>query len=274
MGLEALATNVPGLIRFGSAQKPWETVVERSAQQVLQGLSTAVTEGGDLNGALSKAQLVELGRILFTQLAETPEMIAGDGEEIGALVKAVAEAIAADENLLMTGDDWLKIAAAAAHEAGRNPHRLFGPDVAGHSIAAKALGELLTAAGDALTLGRAGGNVLFGETLRIGIETGLAALSDNASAGAALLSQEGRIRDLANEISVIVVEANGGRFRYGAKEWLALWRRRLPELLASGGRLPALAEVARPDAASPRLTGTITPAGDDLIKTVLLDSPR
>lgn len=270
-GLEALSANTPGLINFGAKDdsgEAWESVAERTIKYVLDGFSESA-RNGNLNKTFTQGDLVALSRILFDQVAKTPQMVSGRNTEFEATVKAVANAMADKNNALMTSEDWLKIAAVAVREAGQNPGRLFGFDPDESSLGAQFLSEMMVAAADAMTLPKRGANVLFGETLRIAIETGLEAISADSVKGEAVLAEGDAIRKLADQISIVVAEHEGNLFKHGSREWLALWRRLLPELLA-GAENFAVASVTLPsESANSPLKGSVSNEGSRRVSEIL-----
>lgn len=221
----------------------WEQVSSKLVQQVIGGLSQWIDERAWKDGKipLSGDQVIELGRIFLTQAGQTPGMVTGDRSELKAIVAGVAKAMASDKKLLISGDDWLKIAAVAASEAAANPGRLFGLDEndVEEAVASGLISTLLGAAAESFgTAGRDGKGVLFGATLRDSIVLSLHATAGNV---AKLKSDEGKaaIEKLAKAISDIV-EASPDK--YGSKEWLRLYRSQIGKVLATG-KFEALTET-------------------------------
>lgn len=276
IGLDTLSSNVPGLVRVGSgvnAGAAWESVVEKTLQSVLGTLSEAVLGDRKLMEILTRQDLVDLSLIFFEQVAKTPHMVSGEVPELDAVIRTIARLKLDKNGDLLTQDDWFKVAAVAVTEASRNPGRLFRrfltSDGREYTLGERLVSELMKAAAVSMTQDARGANVLMGETLRIAIETGLEAISADTVAGHVILSNEGRIVQLANEISVVVAQKEGDLFRYGSKEWLALWRKLLPELLTAGTDI-GLATIKLPDA-NGGLRGTATVAGQARIETALHD---
>lgn len=205
----------------------WDSLAADLLESILGELESAVASGGPgaLRRAFAREQVVELGRIVLGQIASTPSMISAGNAEVTRLVGIVARLIAADEDLLLTSDDWLAIAAVILDEAAANPGRLFDiSDANGTPAAERLIGVLLgTAAENLTTAGRVNGAVLFGETLREAIVILVVAAAGNAGAAAESIDA---IRDLAARLAEFVSEH---RARFGSREWLALF----DELLAS-----------------------------------------
>ncbi len=252
IAIDALNENAAVLLELDD-QDEWQTLAIDMIDQVSGALADRL-RNPDQAGALrqfGKQQLVELSRIFLVQAAATPGMLGIGRTELKAIVSGVASAMAADENLLLTSDDWLKIAAVAAAEASVNPGRLFGlnEDTAEGALGAEIIGGLLTVAAaewDKLdaegAAGRDAGHVLAGPTLRDAITVALRAAAGNARAAA---SAGKPIETLAARISDIVREDPEA---YGGGEWLLLFREMIGNALTEG---------------------TIVDISDDEIRTIL-----
>lgn len=230
--LETLQANTPLLFDSGSA---WEQVGGKMLQQVIGGLSGWIGQKAWTEGKipLSRDQVVELGRIFLAQVAQTPGMVTGDRSELRAIVAGIATAMAADEKLLLSGDDWLRIAAVAASEAAANPGRLFGlkEEETEQAVASALIGTLLEAAAQSFgAAGRDGRGVLFGATLREAIVAGLREAAGNV---AKLKTDEGRaaLGELVIAVNGVVESAPD---RYGSEAWLRLYRSQIGAVLTSG----------------------------------------
>ena len=228
--MDILRTNVPG---FLDPQQPWEAMAATAAQQVIQGLQDGFKTRGlsGLHQLLSQRQLTELGRIFLTQISKTPQMVVGGRLELQAIVQGVAEAMAQDTHLLLTPDDWLRLAEVAAGEAVANPGRLFklAPSAPGDAVGTVLIhGLLAVAAAELQSGGRDAGGVMFGATLREAIVIALHAASGNAKA---VLQNQQALQQLAQNLSDLV---RGEPGRFGSKEWLGLYRRLAPKALGEG----------------------------------------
>ncbi|MFN3232350.1 MAG: hypothetical protein ACE363_09355 [Alphaproteobacteria bacterium] len=238
VAIDALNENAAVLLKLDD-QDEWQVLAIDMIGQVSGALSDRLRHP-DQAGALrlfGKHQLLELSRIFLVQAAATPGMLGIGRTELRAIVSGVATAMAADKNLLLTSDDWLKIAAVAAAEASANPGRLFGLDesTAEGALGAEIIGGLLTVAaaewdtlgiGDAT--GRDAGHVLAGPTLRDAITVALRAAAGNARAAA---SAGKPIETLAARISNIVRDDPEA---YGSDEWLLLFREMIGSALIEG----------------------------------------
>lgn len=237
LGVAVAVAAIDGLKASGPAlfngNNPWEKVTGDITGQILDGFAVAL---GDDKKALkdtvfSKERLVDLARVLVTQVAATPHMLVSGDEEVKRIAAAIATAMAGDEHLLLTADDWIKIAAVAAQEAAINPGRLFGlsdTSIDG-TIVADIIGRLLKAAGDDLVRdGRTVGPVMIGETLRESIIVTLRGIGGNVEQA---FTNRPAIENLANVLNKVAAEHG---LTLGGKEWLRLFRSLLPGVLASG----------------------------------------
>ncbi|MEN3976569.1 hypothetical protein [Emcibacter sp. SYSU 3D8] len=237
MAVQALNANAGGLLKL-DRDDAWEGMALAMIGQVSGGLSQALTTEGGALRRFGHDQILELGRIFLVQAAATPGMIGVRRTELKAIVSGVASAMARDEDLLLSPDDWLKIAAVAAGEAAANPGRLFGLDdsAPGTALGALIIGDLLEAASAAWSTGRDGGSLLAGATLRDAIISALRTAADNAMAAA---SDDKPIKAVAEAINAIVVRTPDA---FGSRDWLRLF-----EVLAvdavNGGTVPELDEA-------------------------------
>lgn len=232
--LDSLKAHAPILVNVTSDAN-WERVFDRALVQVITGLRQAAGTGS-IDAILTPTQITELARIVLEEVAKTPRMAAGGSEEVQAIVAAMARAMAADDKLLLSGDDWRQIVAAAATEAAANPGRLFGfsPDTPGGHIAEKAIHQILEIAGAELPSSRQTGAVLFGGTLKHAIETTLKTMAGNV-AGARTALDGDHLKLLIGQLNkAVATKSAQGDFNYGAREWLATYRFMLSRTLASG----------------------------------------
>jgi hypothetical protein len=196
-------------------------------------MSGALAENRSLATVFSRTQLVDLGRVLLTHISNSPSMVLGsDNEALQAVLAAVTTAMAADDDLLLNGDEWIQIAAVAASEAAANPVRLFNldPNDPGDVLAGQVMSMVVKSA---IAARRADGgkSVLFGATLAQTLMMVLEAVS-------------GRAQDIGDNLPAFenllaglnaFVAANSGRF--GSDEWLELMSGLLP-LVLDGKDLP------------------------------------
>jgi hypothetical protein len=230
------AATVETLGREASAmldpEQPWENMVSQTLKPALHALATEIRAGnrGALRRLGSQANVEAVIRIVMAQISRTPGMVAPDNPEIAAIVSAIAKAMAEDERLLLTHEDWMAVLRTALEEAAANPGRLV------HLTAEHPDGPLSRTIRDLLavatahweSLGRIGGAVLFGPTLREALMTAIRAAASHSSAA---LTNGARVRELAETLSrTIATNAD----RYGSKEWLYLYRALLTGVMESG----------------------------------------
>jgi hypothetical protein len=239
--LEAVGNNVH---RFADDTDPWAQTAADMMQSLTLKFKDALDTNKKLNDAFTREQLIELGRILLSRMAETPRMVLGSGSEVyEGLLTAVAAAMKEDKNLLLSGDDWIQIVETAAEEAAANPARLFqfDPDDPDDILAAKLIRVVLKSANEILKApDLKGKTVLFGKTLRGAIIVVLRATSGNPQDAQKTLTQ---IEELVKQLNLFVAENHN---RFGSKEWLRLFRVLLGELLDGKG-LPELTEESASD---------------------------
>lgn len=237
LGTAIAAAAIDGLKKSGPAlfndKNPWHQVLGKMITQVLDGFSEALGDDAKAlqDTVFTKDRLIDLARVFVGQVAETPHLIIGDNKEVQRIVASVAGAIAQDENLMLTADDWIKIAGVAAQEAALNPGRLFGLSETSleGKLATDIIGRLLKAAGDDLVRdGREVGPVMVGETLREAIIVTLRAVGGNVEQA---FSRRTDIEILATKLND-AADARG--LTMGGKEWLHLFRALLPEVLTRG----------------------------------------
>jgi len=226
--LEVVQTNVH---LYVNADQPWEGLAADLLESMLTGFKEGVIDGNHhpLQTVFSKEQLVELGRIVLDQIASTPSMIASGNAEITRLVGLIASLVAADEDLLLTGDDWREVAAVIVAEAAANPGRLFDLDGThpNEKLAEELIKLVIKAASDSMrSVGRAGGATLFGETLREAIIIVVTATSGNSAAARDHLP---KIEAILTQLTAFVAD---NKEQFGSKEWLALFRDLLTVVLS------------------------------------------
>jgi hypothetical protein len=215
--------------------QPWESVVATLVAQVSSGMAGALRtrDTGALRQVLSPAQLIELARVFLTQAARTPRMVAGGNEELQLLVSTVCSAMAADDNLLMSPDDWLHIASVAAEEVAADPQRLlrFLP-VSGttpQTLCAALIGDVMAIAAAELNAGgRERGSVLFGATLREVMAITLRAASGSVENA---LRNRPALATLLQELATLARTQPG---RLGSKELLFLFRQLIGRTMDAG----------------------------------------
>jgi hypothetical protein len=236
LGAAALESVGGNAHRFAAAGRPWQAAAADGTRLLLSELAQAFSANQGLQQVLSRAMLIELGRIVLTRMAAAPQMAAVADEAWIGVIKAVAIAMAADEQLLLGRDDWRAIVAVASDVAAKNPARLFRIDPADPAavLAGRLMALVLRAAGDAIeNEPTRAGAVLFGATLREAIIILVQTCSEHAQSATDRINQiETLVRDLNSLVSTQPMHL-------GSQAWISLFAILLDRLL-SGDPLPAL----------------------------------
>lgn len=236
VSIESIGRNAPALFSYNG---DWGKLATEAAQTVIREVSGGLAEGvrngkADIMGRLfNKDQASRFFKILVDQVAANPEMIVGTeaAPELRLLTEIMARAMAEQNKLLLSSEDWLAVAAAAAREVGRNPNRLIKLDGGApeSQLAYKIISKLLqAAASDFEQAGRIGGSVLFGETLAEVINDSLEAAAGNA---ANALENSESLGKLAERLNLLNSSHPG---RLGRREWRYLFRRFIADVLDTG----------------------------------------
>jgi hypothetical protein len=188
MVVEVVGHNAPALLKL-NPEEPWENVATKFLEQVITGLADALNTleaDGSPRGAFksfSSEQLLEFVRSILTQVSQTPGMLGIGRSEVQSIIAGMAEAMAADDRLLLSADEWIKIAGVATQRAASNPGRLFGlsTENQGGALAVTVIKAVLEVAGDTWT-DRSERPLLFGDTLESALEAVIKALAGNVTA--------------------------------------------------------------------------------------------
>jgi len=205
---------------FADPGKQWHLVAVKVFEEFANGMSEAVKQNQGLGDVLTRDQLTDIARIILTEISTNPTLITESGDEWHGVIVAVSAAMAADDKLLLTGDDWKNIASIAAAEAATNPARLFDlGDGEKNQLAAKLISTILNGASKArATDDGKKRSVLAGAVLREAITIALQGASGNAKA----------IKDHLPLVDALVAELNKLAITHhldiGSKEWLHLFR--------------------------------------------------
>lgn len=225
---------------FLDPTKPWENAASQIVGQVIDGFKEAFQTGASdpLDKLFSADQLIEFARIVIAQAAKTPGMITGDegDDSVKQIISAIGKAMAADDKLLLTKDDWTTIITVAAEEAARSPGRLFGIDTATAEgqLADRLISVAIKAA--AADIKGATTGALFGATLTETISFLLKTASGNAKKmldNALAKTNEGDIKlealfaGLNKTVKIHFKE-------FGHREWLRLFKVLALELIEDG----------------------------------------
>ncbi|MCD4722978.1 MAG: hypothetical protein K8S13_24435 [Desulfobacula sp.] len=243
MAIEVVGNNAPALLKLDS-EEPWENVAKGCIQQISTTLAGALKpdENGSVKGALkvfSNEQLLELGRVILTQAAKTPGMMGVDRTEVQAIIESVAAAMAADDNLLLSSDEWIIIAGIAAQKAAANPGRLFGLSIEDNSgaLAETVIKSVLDVAGKTwISHGRSEKSILVGQTLVSAFEILFDALAGNISA---VIQQPELIDQFLN---LVLATASANPEKFGSDGVLKIIRTFIGTVI-SKGTLPTEHEI-------------------------------
>jgi hypothetical protein len=236
MAVETVGRSAPALLKL-NPDEPWERVAAAALGQIVTGLSKALNDldaHGSPRGALKAfgdGQLLELGRLVLQQAARTPGMLGISRTEVQSIVSGMAEAMAADDNLLVSTDEWLQVAAVAARNAAADPGRLFGlaADDSAGALAVPVLRSILTTAAEVWSQnGRAGKPLLFGQTLATVLAATLDALGGNIVALA-------NARDLIKQfLQALLEKATENPAQFGSQTFLKIFKAFISTVLATG----------------------------------------
>lgn len=236
MAVEVTGHNAPALMKL-NPEEPWEKVAVTVLEQVTASLADALNDSdasGLPKGALksfSQGQLLELGRAVLAQIAHTPGMLGIRRSEVQSILAGMAQAMAEDDNLLLSAGEWIKIAGVAAQKAAANPGRLFGLslDDQGSALAVTVIKSVLGVAGDTWTAaGRADRPLLFGETLEAALEEVVEALTGNVTA----IANQPELVD--QFLRKILDKASADPKKIGSAGMLKVFRAFLGNVLANG----------------------------------------
>jgi hypothetical protein len=229
MAVTAVGSSAPALLKLDPGQ-PWEKIAVTLIEQISVSLSAGLQSGGAL-AAFDDEQLLELARLVLVQVADTPGMLGVNRTEVQSIVAGIAEAMANDDNLLLSADEWLAIAALVAERAAANPGRLFGlsPASPEGALAVGVMKSILTVATGAWTAaGRSGRPVLFGATLEAAMEAALDALAGPVTG----LAQNTAV--LGEFVQQILDAVAADPEKFGSEGFLKVLRALINEVFASG----------------------------------------
>jgi hypothetical protein len=236
MVVEVVGNNAPALLKL-NPDEPWEKVATTLLEQVTTGLADALNNldaNGSPKGALksfSDGQLIELGRVILKQVAQTPGMLGIRRSEVQSIIAGMAEAMAEDDNLLLSADEWVQIAGVAAQKAS-NPGRLFGlsSENQGGALAVTVIKSVLGVAGDTWTTaaGRSARPLLFGETLEAALEAVIKALAGNVTA---IVKKPSLVDQFLRKL---LTKASANPEKFGSDGLIKVFQAFIGKVLASG----------------------------------------
>jgi rubredoxin len=234
---ETVGANAPLLVRLADIDAndwtvPLSKISENLVEQVSLGLAEGLASGQRpdiLSRVFNDEQAQHFLAIILEQVTRTPGMIADNtSPEVRLLVQCLARAIAEQKSILLSADDWQRIARSIAREVAENPGRLIKTNLPPDQEQLLFLllsGALDAAAGDG---GRGAGSVLFGNTLVQTIETLVQTAAGNA---ARALANEQAVKDLI--IGLALFTRNNPDL-VGRLEWLELFRHHIAGVMDSG----------------------------------------
>jgi hypothetical protein len=217
VSMESMGKNMGA---FTDPSKPWEQISAALLRNMISTFTPIVGRQGALKNLFSEQQLLEYGRIVLTQISKSPSMIVHSENEIqSGLIVAMASAMSADNNLLLSSDDWLKVVRIAAQEAASNPMRLFDLDADNpKQVLASELMELMFNAAAEFKNTQGYKSVLFGQVLADAIGILLQTCSGRIASTRAKMSEIESIMTQLNHFMSTRHEL------YGSKEFLFLFQ--------------------------------------------------
>lgn len=126
--LQSAADNADIILQSG---KSWQNLLSNTLPIILEGIRPYLrgANTGDVAAGRSFIRLetgVELARVFLDQVSKTPAMLNTENDALDEMIGAVAKAMAADKNLLLSEKNWLEIASITANSAAENFGKLFG----------------------------------------------------------------------------------------------------------------------------------------------------
>tara|TARA_R110001583_G_C5649957_1_gene408655 strand:- start:467 stop:2269 length:1803 start_codon:yes stop_codon:yes gene_type:complete len=163
------------------ASKPWDKVSIELIDDITDALVSSI-DAGERIEMFSEQQLYDYTRVVLEQVALTPVMLGIEGQEVKAIFSGIATAMASDNNLLLSEDEWIYIAGVAAGQAAANPARLFGLDEVGKAtgVGVSVITSILTVASQHWSI--ASPTPMVGKTLTAALEIVIDALAGNIQA--------------------------------------------------------------------------------------------
>ncbi|WP_371195907.1 hypothetical protein [Glaciecola sp. SC05] len=225
MSMSALSKNIA---KFADNDSAWEQTAVALMRNMIDSLIPAVGKEGALKSVFAEAQLLAYGEIIFTHIGKSPSMIVRNGErKYSGLIVAISHAMLADKKLLLSADNWLKIAKVAAKEAATNPMRLFDldPQNPNDVLAGQLITMMIESAAD-FEASQGFKSVLFGEVLSEAITILISATSGKVTVAKQKLST---IRALMAQLNEFMQNRHN---EFGSKEFLTIYRILLMRLMS------------------------------------------
>ena len=208
------------LSKFADSNKPWEKTSSAILSNMMNTLIPVIGKQGTLKSVFTESQLVEYGRVMLTHISKSPSMLVKSQNEFhSGLVVAMANAMAADQNLLLSNEDWLEIAKVAAQEALTNPMRLFDldPDNPKEVLAGQLMTLMLDAASEFKAM-QGDKSVLFGAVLAEAMTTLLDTYSGNVEAARTKI---GKVKAILTQLNIFMTATPD---KFGSKAFISLFR--------------------------------------------------
>ena len=116
IALAAAAIEVVGAKahRFAKPADVWQGVAVKVFEKLTTEFAAALSSNARLGQVLSREQFTDTGRIVLTEISQNPTLITESGDEWHGVIVAVTTAMATDDQLLLTSDDWKEIARVAS----------------------------------------------------------------------------------------------------------------------------------------------------------------
>lgn len=206
-------------------------------RDIFDGFKTVA--GGQPFDRLGQSAATDLLRLVATYVARSPDFLVGKGANpaVKSFAASIAGFVLADEQGLLTAEDWRAVIAATLNAALENPGALFGAK-GQHDIAGVLILRLMKQAADNFRLpADKPGRILFGATLR----EALIVTIDTASSGllASFATREALDAHLEG-VDALVVRLNGlaasqnRKLTIGSREWLKIYARYVALALEDG----------------------------------------
>jgi hypothetical protein len=113
------------------ADQPGEQFLARALSAMAGSLSTKLAGGGSIQDLLSRRQVVDLTRVVFLEVARSPELLVGDTASdpkktvLAQVIASVAKALGDEPTLLTDGAGVIELTQVALRATLRNADRLI-----------------------------------------------------------------------------------------------------------------------------------------------------
>ena len=255
IGIDAVAANFLERVKVGpNSSLQGHLGAEVAAfviRDIVTGLKSAAANGlpasravATLQQKLGSDKLGSIIRIVADYATRSPHLLLGESTNpvVVNVAKMIAEAILADENGLLSSEDWREIMLATIEAAIGNPNTLFARPGAGETeqmVSDLLIRTILRKAIDANRQSQSGlpASVLFGPILREAIIATL----DAASTGVLnVLKEQQHIKARIDAVETLIDRINGLAMSHdpaliiGSREWIKIYTMCIAEVLHSG----------------------------------------